>query len=177
MLGRVAAHLRPAGVGAAAAGAQPNGEGHFGLKDGEDTPKHPPLGSLEGPTPALRAWTVAQLGTESADGRAPADWPAALAAGHAAVEQFRKFGYVAITDAVHPAALARITAAFKKKQAHAHSVYETSMAADTEAGEAHRASKTYRQMYDLPREVRSRQCWVVQQPPHMPPQPFNGKAC
>lgn len=112
----------------------------------------PPLGSLEGPTPQLRCWTVAELGTTSADGLAPSEFPAALSRSHPAVEQFRTFGYCAVSDAVHPAALARIVATFKRKQPHARAVYDASITADTAAGEEHRASKTYRQMYDLPRE-------------------------
>ena len=112
----------------------------------------PPLGSLEGPTPRLRCWTVAQLGTTSQDGVAPAEFPSALPDNHPAVKQFRKFGYCAISDAVHPRALARMVAAYKAKQPHARAVFEASIVADTPAGEEHRASKTYRQMFDLPRE-------------------------
>ena len=37
----------------------------------EASPKHPPLGSLEGDRPAIRAWTVAQLGTATPDGALP----------------------------------------------------------------------------------------------------------
>ena len=111
-----------------------------------------PLGALEGASPRLRCWTVSQLGTASQDGVAPHQFPAPLPDTHPAVEQFRTYGYCAISDAVHPRALARMVAAYKAKQPHARAVFEASISADTAAGEEHRASRTYRQMFDLPRE-------------------------
>jgi hypothetical protein len=156
---RVAAHLHPCAAGDSAPPPQNEGRSEGAGEQPEEEPwrDHDPdvdpvLGSLEGASPALRCWTVAQLGTASQTGRAPAEFPDALPGTHPAVAQFRKYGYVAVMDAVHPAALERIRAAFKAKQPHARAVYEASIAADDEAGEEHRASRTYSQMFDLPRE-------------------------
>ena len=157
---RVAAHLHPCAAGDSAPPPQNEGRSDEGAGEqpeeepwrDHDPDVDPVLGSLEGASPALGCWTVAQLGTASQTGRAPAEFPDALPGTHPAVTQFRKYGYVAVTDAVHPAALERIRAAFKAKQPHARAVYEASIAADDEAGEEHRASRTYSQMFDLPRE-------------------------
>ena len=65
-------------------------------------PKHPPLGSLEGDQPALRSWTVAQLGTEGAAPNPDGTFPEPLHDEHPAVQQFREWGYVALLDAVAP---------------------------------------------------------------------------
>ena len=88
--------------------------------EAEPAPAHPPLGSLEGPSPLLRTWSVAELGGAElercgGDGEAAA-FPEPLATSHGAVEQFRRFGYVAVPDAVAPAALARATAVFRRKE-------------------------------------------------------------
>ena len=64
--------------------------------------EHPPLGSLEGDRPALRSWTVAQLGTEGAAPNPDGTFPDPLHDEHPAVQQFREWGYVALLDAVAP---------------------------------------------------------------------------
>jgi hypothetical protein len=141
MLRRVAQHIFASAQASAAAAAEPGG-----------LPEHPPLGSLEGATPELRCWTTAELGTASAGGAsagaAPAEFPAALPDDNAAVEQFRRFGYVAVTDALRPEALARVLRAYKAKQPRARAVYDASMAKD----EAHASNPTSNQFFDLPRE-------------------------
>ena len=108
-----------------------------------------PLGSIEGAAPSLRAWSVEQLGTRiEGDVPPPAEFPLALPGDHPATEQFRKYGYIAVTDAVAPAALRRNIAVFKEKQIIARQVYETSLAEDP----SHQQHRTYSQMFDLPRE-------------------------
>ena len=67
----------------------------------------PPLGSLEGMEPELRAWTCAELGCDDIGGGAEAAvFPAALPDDHPAVAQFREWGYVVLLDALPQEALA-----------------------------------------------------------------------
>lgn len=115
----------------------------------QDTPAHPPLGSLEGDKPALRTWTAADIaGSSFGSDRAPRSFPPALDDAHPAVAQFRQWGYIAITDAVAGDALERIQAVFHKHQPRARAVYDASIAVD----DNHQQHHTYSQMFDLPRE-------------------------
>lgn len=119
----------------------------------EAPPPHPPLGSLEGDEPALRAWTAAEIaggagGAASGSAHAPSSFPAALDDQHPAVAQFRQWGYIAITDAVADEGLERIQSVFHKHQPRARAVYDASIAVDAD----HQNSQTYSQMFDLPRE-------------------------
>eukprot|EP01052_Picozoa_sp_SAG31_P011534 SAG31_NODE_655_length_13127_cov_20.616058_4_plen_216_part_00 len=109
---------------------------------------HPPLGSLEGEEPALRTWTAEQLSIAVQSSQAPGTFPAALGEGHPAVAQFRKWGYIAITDAVDAETLERIQCVFHKHQPRARAVYDASMTVD----DSHQNHHTYSQMFDLPRE-------------------------
>ncbi len=118
----------------------------------QETPGHPPLGSLEGDKPALRTWTAAELvgsaGVVDGSAHAPSSFPAALDDQHPAVAQFRRWGYIAITDAVADEGLERIQSVFHKHQSRARAVYDASITVDAD----HQNHHTYSQMFDLPRE-------------------------
>eukprot|EP01045_Picozoa_sp_COSAG04_P025944 COSAG04_NODE_3501_length_2767_cov_25.537683_1_plen_452_part_10 len=115
-----------------------------------DPEGHPALGTLEGPSPALRCWTVAELLGEVAaalEAAPPAHFPDPLAADHPAVEQFRRWGYIAVTDAVAAAPLARNLAIFRSKQPLAREVWRVAREAESRSPRA--ADMQY---FDLPRE-------------------------
>ena len=120
------------------------------LKTLSATDPDPPLDSLEGERPSLRAWTVDELGTASR-GAPPLTFPAALPDGHPAVACFRKFGYVVILDALAPEALARAGAVFRSKQAAARQIQRAG--AHTRARRpGHAPDSPAERYFDLPRE-------------------------
>lgn len=112
------------------------------------TEPDPPLGSLEGYSPRLRAWTVAEILASKVELRQPGVFPSALPDGHPAVAQFRQFGYVVITDAVAPESLSQAQATFRAKQPFAKQVAALRQA---EPRPGHPADVSMR-YYDLPRE-------------------------
>eukprot|EP01045_Picozoa_sp_COSAG04_P043611 COSAG04_NODE_14374_length_570_cov_1.541401_1_plen_126_part_01 len=87
----------------------------------------PPLGSLEGPEPELRAWTCAELGS-GIGGAEAAVFPAALSDEHPAVKQFRQWGYVVVLDALAPDCLESNRQVFHSKQAFARQALEAGRA-------------------------------------------------
>ena len=112
------------------------------------TEPDPPLGSLEGDSPRLRAWTVAEILASKVELRQPGVFPSALPDGHLAVAQFRQFGYVVITDAVAPESLSQAQATFRAKQPFAKQVAALRQA-EPRLGHPADVSMRY---YDLPRE-------------------------
>ena len=142
-LRRVQAHLR------AAAADKAELPPHLGGA-AADPEGHPALGTLEGPSPALRCWTVAELlgeGVAALEDAPPARFPDPLAADHPAVEQFRRWGYIAVTDAVAAGPLARNLAVFRSKQPLAREVWRVAREAESRSPRA--ADMQY---FDLPRE-------------------------
>ena len=120
-----------------------------------DEPQRPdePLGSLEGAHPRLRTFSAAQLvggrqQFESTRSLEAASFPPALRDDHPAVQQFQRFGYLAITDMLTPAALARATTVFRAKQAKARAVWKVALAEDPVV----QADSEAHQYFDLPRE-------------------------
>lgn len=115
----------------------------------------PPLGSLDGVQPPLRCFTVAELGTSAAaagDDVAPLRaWPDKLPDDHPAVLQFKRLGYVVITDAVAPGPLRRATEVFHSKQERARQIREVGRHLQ-QVRPGHSPEEPSEQYFDLPRE-------------------------
>lgn len=116
------------------------------------TSADPPLGSLEGARPPLRCCSVSDLGTTAAGDVMPLHaWPAPLPDDHPAVLQFKRLGYVVITDAVTLEPLQRATKVFRSKQHAAKQIREVGRhLQQTRLG--HSPDEPSEQYYDLPRE-------------------------
>jgi hypothetical protein len=104
--------------------------------------------------PQLRTWTASELlGGGAVAAGEPTVFPDALPDSHPAVAQFREFGYVVITDAIHPEALARATNTFRAKQAYARQLREQQRQhappSAQRPGQAPAVSELY---FDLPRD-------------------------
>eukprot|EP01043_Picozoa_sp_COSAG02_P062091 COSAG02_NODE_8483_length_2553_cov_3.136919_2_plen_317_part_00 len=117
----------------------------------------PPLGSLEGPLPPLRSFSVAELlppGSQHAVSSSELpEFPAALPDDHPAVAQFRTLGYVAIPDALTGAALGRVVETFCRGQPRAEAVWRTVTRDQSQrAFLAGDSEQTVQQYFDLPRE-------------------------
>lgn len=112
----------------------------------------PPLGSLDGLHPPLRCFTVAELGTAAREEEPPLRaWPEPLPAEHPAVVQFKRLGYVIVTDGVAPGPLQRATKTFRSKQDAARQVLEAGRHLKT-VRPGHGPDEPSEQWFDLPRE-------------------------